>query len=319
MVRERINIAPSSGTSRQAGEVLSATLTGARTVTEKELNDYRYFAFDPGGAARTVTLPAESASKGAELILKNTADAAEIITVNDDASALVCSVAQDEAAYLWCDGTSWYGGALPEVVGAVAPGEITLARGEILRGNSSSVAAAHAAKTSGQILVGDGTDIVSVAVSGDVTLASSGAVTIAAGAVEQSMIAAASLDGTVAKVAASENVIGAVPVIHVFTVDGGANDTQAITLTHKTRIIDFLVVLGGAGTGSGTVTLSNAGTAISNAIDISAGGDEDVFRPAEMDDAQDEVAAAAALEVVTASAGGDTPPMIVYVTGIRVA
>ena len=39
------------------------------------------------------------------------------------------------------------------------------------------------AKTDGQILVGDGTDIASVAVSGDVTLANDGAVTIADDAV----------------------------------------------------------------------------------------------------------------------------------------
>ena len=42
----------------------------------------------------------------------------------------------------------------------------------------------------GYILVGDGTDVNSVAVSGDVTLSSAGAVTIATGAVENGMIAA---------------------------------------------------------------------------------------------------------------------------------
>ena len=46
-----------------------------------------------------------------------------------------------------------------------------------------------AAATSGQILVGDGTDFGNVAVSGDATLASNGALTIAANAVDGSMIA----------------------------------------------------------------------------------------------------------------------------------
>lgn len=50
------------------------------------------------------------------------------------------------------------------------------------------------AKTSGQILVGNGTTVASVAVSGDATLASTGAVTIAAGAVTSAKI----LDGTIA-------------------------------------------------------------------------------------------------------------------------
>ena len=51
------------------------------------------------------------------------------------------------------------------------------ARGDILR-RGASAWERHAAKTSGQILVGDGTDIVSVAVSGDVALSSAGAATV---------------------------------------------------------------------------------------------------------------------------------------------
>lgn len=72
------------------------------------------------------------------------------------------------------------GGATPtwNSVGNVTPGEITLARGFILVGNSSGVAAAVDANNSGQILVGNGTDLLSVAVSGDASLASNGAVTV---------------------------------------------------------------------------------------------------------------------------------------------
>ena len=46
-------------------------------------------------------------------------------------------------------------------------------------GGASNAPTAYDAKTDGQILVGDGTDITSVAVSGDVTLDNTGAVTIA--------------------------------------------------------------------------------------------------------------------------------------------
>lgn len=51
------------------------------------------------------------------------------------------------------------------------------ARGDIVR-RGAAAWERHDAKTSGQILVGDGTDVVSVAVSGDIALASSGAVVI---------------------------------------------------------------------------------------------------------------------------------------------
>jgi len=64
-----------------------------------------------------------------------------------------------------------------------------LSRGSILRIGASGVLQELAAKTSGQILVGDGTDVASVAVSGDATLASTGALTIAADAVDNAMLA----------------------------------------------------------------------------------------------------------------------------------
>ena len=63
-----------------------------------------------------------------------------------------------------------------------------ITRGSIKVGGASDAPTDLDAKTSGQILVGDGTDIASVAVSGDVSLAANGAVTIAANAVEGSML-----------------------------------------------------------------------------------------------------------------------------------
>lgn len=71
-----------------------------------------------------------------------------------------------------------------------------LTRGYVWIGDSDGEAAAVDAKTSGQILVGDGTDVNSVAVSGDVTISSAGAVTIANNAVETAMI----LSGAVSSV-----------------------------------------------------------------------------------------------------------------------
>jgi len=64
-----------------------------------------------------------------------------------------------------------------------------LARGSIIVGNSTTRPTAYDAKTSGRILVGDGTDLVSVAVSGDVTLAANGAVTVANDAINNNKLA----------------------------------------------------------------------------------------------------------------------------------
>jgi len=63
-----------------------------------------------------------------------------------------------------------------------------ISRGSIVIGNSSGKGAVVDANDSGKILVGDGTDLNSVAISGDVTLASTGAITIANTAIEASML-----------------------------------------------------------------------------------------------------------------------------------
>lgn len=78
------------------------------------------------------------------------------------------------------DNKSVSGDATISAAGAVSVSDLTIAseaRGDILRRNASSWGRLSA-KTSGQILVGDGTDIVSVAVSGDATLAANGALSV---------------------------------------------------------------------------------------------------------------------------------------------
>jgi hypothetical protein len=66
-----------------------------------------------------------------------------------------------------------------------------ITRGSIKVGGASDAPTDLDAKTSGQILVGDGTDVVSVAVSGDATLSSAGALTIVAGVIEGDAAASA--------------------------------------------------------------------------------------------------------------------------------
>ena len=80
------------------------TLAAGKTLVK---TDAVIQSLDPGGSARTVVLPA--AAEGLAVIINNTADAAEIITVNDAAAALIGTPTQNET--LWCvsDGTSWHG------------------------------------------------------------------------------------------------------------------------------------------------------------------------------------------------------------------
>ena len=89
---------------------------------------------------------------------------------------------------------------------ADAVGDLPLARGFILRGSATGLAEALDANDTGKILVGDGTDVASVAVSGDATLASTGALTL--GAV---------VNGARIANVANVNVIGGTPVIHRIT------------------------------------------------------------------------------------------------------
>lgn len=74
---------------------------GARTDPAKIQN------LDPGGAARVVTLPAES--DGLRFVIGNRADAAEDITVNDDSGTTIATVNQDDVGVFRSDGTGWIG------------------------------------------------------------------------------------------------------------------------------------------------------------------------------------------------------------------
>ncbi len=62
----------------------------------------------------------------------------------------------------------------------------TLAEGSIYVGNSSNVAGPLVAKTTGQILIGNGTSVASQAISGDISLSSSGTTAISSGVIVNS-------------------------------------------------------------------------------------------------------------------------------------
>lgn len=62
---------------------------------------------DPAGAGRNVDLPAEADSEGLMFIIVNTADAAENLTVRNDAAGTVGVVGQNEMGIFICNGTVW--------------------------------------------------------------------------------------------------------------------------------------------------------------------------------------------------------------------
>lgn len=90
---------------------LAETLAANRTITAAEFDQYEVFRFDCGGAGRTVTLPAEATSGSAAMnqscIFVNTSDAAEVLTINNDAAGTIATPTQNECAVLMCDGTAW--------------------------------------------------------------------------------------------------------------------------------------------------------------------------------------------------------------------
>tara|TARA_B100000131_G_scaffold321624_1_gene372920 strand:- start:242 stop:1858 length:1617 start_codon:yes stop_codon:yes gene_type:complete len=143
------------------------------------------------------------------------------------------------------DATVAGGGALTIASDSVSNSMLeNMTRGTIKVGGTSNAPTDLDAKTDGQILVGDGTDIASVAVSGDISLASNGAVTIAATSVENSMLA-----GSIANSKLSNSTISGVALgsnLNDLTVDDTTielnsgttfNGSAARTISAKTAAI----------------------------------------------------------------------------------
>lgn len=151
------------------------------------------------------------------------------------------------------------------------------------------------------------------------SLASNAVVTgsITNSAVTEVKVAPASLSGTVVKVGADANVIGAIPVVHRIDIAAGALGNTDVVLTHKTRVIDAHLILRGAGVATTTLQVKNGANAITNAM-AASGSDQALVRAATIDDAYHEIAAAGTLRVTSAT-GATQPDATVYVLGIRVA
>ncbi len=104
---------------------------------------------------------------------------------------------------------------------ATLAGDLTISGDDLTMGTN----------TSGYILVADGTNYNPVAISGDVTLASNGAITIASTAVENSMLAGSIADSKLNTITTADKVSGAAVQID------GATDGTSITLADTDKIL----------------------------------------------------------------------------------
>lgn len=132
-------------------------------------------------------------------------------------------------------------------------------------------------------------------------------------------VADGGLTGTKAAVVANANVVGGIPLLYRVAVASGANGDVDVVTTHKIRVVDFWFALKAAGTAGSLVTLKSTADAISDAVDCSAGGDRDVFRAGELNDANHEIAAGGKIRISKASTGGDFPGAECYVLAVRIS
>ena len=137
------------------------TLSGALTLNQKSAD---WQILDPGGSSRVVTLPPEEVSEGRVMHFYNAADAAENITIQNDAAGSLGVINPGGSAAVVCKATTWsVAGALSQaslpvtgfkqaVVTGGAAGDLTLTG--VAAGDSLIGVIQH---------VGAGTDVTDVA------------------------------------------------------------------------------------------------------------------------------------------------------------
>ena len=181
---------------------------------------------------------------------------------------------------------------LGDVIQDLGEGKVDLARGNVLVGNSSGVAAALDANDDAKILVGDGTDLASVAVSGDISLANSGAVSLADESVAP------------AEVANIDSNIG-IPLVIDFEITADASSGLNIfdaNAPFKFEIIDIVAQARATVGGGCTITISDGTNTIADSINLAT--DKAIARVGSIDDAYSEIAASGTLKVATTDAAG---------------
>jgi len=161
----------------------------------------------------------------------------------------------------------------------VVTGDLTVSGDDLTMGTN----------TSGYVLVADGTNYNPVAISGDVTIASNGAVTIAATAVENSMLAGSIADSKLSTISTADKVAGGAIQIDSgtdgtsitladtdkFLVDDGGT-TKYINASQINTYTSAAVALDDISTGDAAVTLATSSGNIT--IDAQAGDTDIIFK-----------------------------------------
>lgn len=214
------------------------------------------------------------------------------IKVGGEDDAVTDLVAKTSGQILVGDGTDLASVAVSGDVTLAATGEVTIANDAVSNAKLANIAqgsikvggAANAptdlnAKTNGYILVGDGTDVKSVAVSGDITLANTGAVAVGAGKITTAMLAATATPNAKAITAAHE---AAIPVtgngdLALTIADAAETNNLAVpTFAGQEITISADTV---AGSGSRTITVASPINATgNNTILFDAAGEFIVLR-----------------------------------------
>ena len=162
---------------------------------------------------------------------------------------------------------------------ATVGGDLTVTGDDITMGTN----------TSGMLLVADGTNFNPVAVSGDVTMASTGAITIAATSVENSMLAGSIADSKLSTISTADKVAGGAIQIDSgtdgtsitladtdkFLVDDGGT-TKYINASQINTYTSAAVALDDISTGDAAVTLATSSGNIT--IDAQAGDADIIFK-----------------------------------------
>lgn len=85
---------------------LTETLGAARVLTAAEFSGYGVIDLDCGGASRNVDLPVATTLGGERCIIRNSADAAETITLRlTSGGTTIATIDQNESAVVYCHGT----------------------------------------------------------------------------------------------------------------------------------------------------------------------------------------------------------------------
>jgi|TARA_R100000455_G_scaffold22791_1_gene11892 hypothetical protein len=84
--------------------LVSGTAAANQTVITSNV-----LLIDPAGSGRNITLPAEASSTGLFLLIFNTADGAEALTIKDDGGTDIIVLDQNQHGIVFCDGTSFIG------------------------------------------------------------------------------------------------------------------------------------------------------------------------------------------------------------------